>query len=505
MQIVFRVDASATIGTGHVMRCLTLANALKVQGAACTFISRHLPDYLQRFIESNAHNLIVVGDHATTGQTDDLAHAHFLGTSQAQDAEETKVILNELKPDWLVIDHYGIDQRWESALRPLNCRILVIDDLADRKHNCDLLVDQNLYLDGATRYNQLIPAGTETLLGPKYAILRPEFALARRQAKVRQGTIHNIFIFFGGMDLANFTLPVLAALTALRLEKIQINVVIGQLHPAREAIESLCRKHGYFCHVQTQKMAELILEADLAIGAGGSTSWERCCLGVPSLAFIAAPNQHALTLDADHSGLLKAASCDINDARSLQNEIKSFLSADEARKKMSQACLATIDALGANRIIDKMLAPPLQLRRAKASDSRLLFEWRNHPSIRRVSINSELIPWESHQQWLSNSLENDARELYLAEAVELPVGVIRFDLNHLAATAEVSLYLSPEQVGKGLGTQLLLAGERELLQTHPEINCLVATVVEDNEASHRLFSRCGYQFVDYKYTKTIQA
>ncbi len=355
MQITFRVDASAMIGTGHIMRCLTLADTLKQLGARCTFISRHLPEYLQDFIESKSYQSIRIGEDCQTEPSNELPHAHFLGTSQNQDADQTQTILEALDSDWLIIDHYGIDHRWETALRPFTKKILVIDDLADRDHDCDVLVDQNLYADMSTRYVEHIPDQATSLLGVKYAMLRPEFCDARERAQTRKGKVQHLFVFFGGMDTANYTLPVLQSLSDLKLNDCAVDVVVGAEHSTRDTIQSICQQENYTCHVQTNKMAELLLSADAAIGAGGSTSWERCCLGLPSLAFTVAPNQDALTLHADRLGLLKAAHADIYDAKALHKEIEDFMNANAERELMSDTCLEAIDAQGAQRIASYML------------------------------------------------------------------------------------------------------------------------------------------------------
>jgi len=333
-------------------------------------------------------------------------------------------------------------------------------------------------------------------------MLRAEFGEARQHAQARKGNVRRLFVFFGGMDSANFTLPVLNVLTALKLKGIEVDVVIGSEHPTRDVIQTICHKENYTCHIQTNKMAELLLTADAAIGAGGSTSWERCCLGLPSLAFIVAPNQDALTLHADRLGLLKAAHADIHNAEALHKEIEDFMNADAERECMSNACLEAIDAQGAQRIVDQMNLAAIQLRAATQDDSKRLFEWRNHSSIRAISTNPGPILRESHEQWFNKVLQDTNRPLYIAEQADAEVGVIRFDID--GAQAEVSLYLAPDRNGKGLGTQLLLFGEEQLLKERPEILTLVATVLEGNEASHRLFRRCGYQFGDPIYTKTIQ-
>lgn len=503
MQIAFRVDASATIGTGHVMRCLTLADTLMQQGASCRFISRHLPNYLQVLIESKGHQSIRVSDGSTAETSDELPHAHFLGTSQAQDAEQTRAALKNLKPAWLVIDHYAIDYRWESSLRPFTDKLMVIDDLADRDHDCDLLVDQNLYPDMDRRYREKIPKMAEALLGAKYAILRQEFSEARKRAQVRTGQARRILIFFGGMDTANYTLPVLRAIKSSQLKALKVDVVIGAEHPTRESISNICQDQGYRCHIQTKKMAELLLQADLAIGAGGSTSWERCCLGLPSLAYIVAPNQEALTGHADSLGILKVGRADIHDFKALRGELRTFIEADAERECISSACLNRIDARGTHRIVARMSPTALQLRAATLDDAKRLFHWRNHPVIREVSTQSDPIVWETHEQWFQNVMQDANRLVYIAEHGKHAIGVIRFDI--MRNSAAVSLYLAPDQFGRGHGTRLLLMGEQKLLSERPELGQIQATVMEGNQASHKLFKRCGYVKVHSKYSKIIHA
>ena len=501
MQITFRVDASATIGTGHAMRCLTLADTLNKQGASCTFISRHLPVYLQKLIESSGHKSIRIGGDCQSEPSDELPHANFLGTSQKQDADQTQTILEALDSGWLIIDHYGIDKRGETALRPFTKKILVIDDLADRDHDCDLLVDQNLYADMSTRYVEHIPDQATSLLGVKYAMLRPEFCDARERAQTRKGKVQHLFVFFGGMDTANYTLPVLQSLSDLKLNDCAVDVVVGAEHPTRDTIQNLCQQENYTCHVQTNKMAELLLSADIAIGAGGSTSWERCCLGLPSLAFVVAPNQEALTLHADQLGLLKAATAEIHDSEALKAEIQAFVTDKTAREKISETCVNAIDGQGTQRIINHMQIAELQLRPAKQEDAKLIFDWRNHPAIRKISINPDPLDWKTHESWFRKVIQDENRVVYIAELNHTPTGVIRFDIED--GHAEVSLYLAPEQTGKGLGTQLLSKGEEQVLQEHPRILQFEATVLEGNQASHSLFRRCGYQYGNSIYTKTI--
>lgn len=133
------------------MRCLTLADALKQRGAQIRFVSRQMPKHLRDMLREKSHECTPLNSRSNEEAADDLPHSHWLGTSQAADAQKTLQALSAQTWDWLVVDHYALDARWESALRGMVRRILVIDDLADRVHDCDVLLDQNLYEDMDTR------------------------------------------------------------------------------------------------------------------------------------------------------------------------------------------------------------------------------------------------------------------------------------------------------------------------------------------------------------------
>ena len=296
-KIAFRVDASSQIGTGHFMRCLTLADALKQHGAQIRFVSRHMPDHLRDMLIAREYEFMLLNSSSREAILDDLFHAHWLGTSQQGDAQDTIQALSDQKWDWLIVDHYALDARWENDLRHTAKKILVIDDIADRQHDCDVLLDQNFYADMNSRYTGIVPRHCQLLLGPRYALLREEFRQLRKQVKPRTGPVKRIFIFFGGVDSDNYTGRAIESLVNISIHELYVDVVIGSQHPCREQIEATCARHGFICHVQTSRMAELMTAADLAILAGGTVTWERCCLGLPAVVVITAENQR---LVAEH-------------------------------------------------------------------------------------------------------------------------------------------------------------------------------------------------------------
>jgi len=312
MQVVFRTDASLQIGTGHVMRCLTLADALTAQGAQCHFISRAHPGHLLDLISQRGYEVTSLpapcpdpASYNEVASASDAAlapvpvNAAWLGTHWQTDAQQSGTVLATLKPNWLVVDHYALDQRWELAVQPYYSKLMVIDDLADRAHACDLLLDQNLGRQ-ADDYANLVPAHCKVLIGPHYALLRPEFAALRGYSLQRRQTTHvirRLLITMGGVDKDNATGQVLQALRSCSLpEDCRITVVMGVTAPWLVEVRKQAQNMPLLTRVLVgvSDMAQLMADSDLAIGAAGSTSWELCCLGVPNLLVCTAANQRTV-------------------------------------------------------------------------------------------------------------------------------------------------------------------------------------------------------------------
>ena len=353
MKIAFRTDASNKIGTGHFMRCVTLAEELKKKDVHIRFLCRNLPIHLRDILITKAIEYIPLDTYDFTDSIDELAHASWLGISQLQDSKATINALADQTWDWIVVDHYALDARWEIELRSSVKRIMAIDDLADRQHDCDVLLDQNYFSDMQIRYKDKVPAHCQLLLGPQYALLREEFRTLREQVKVRSGEVKKILVFFGGIDADNYTLQAIEVLAEVNFG-FQVDVVIGAQHPFKDIIENACAKNGYIFHEQTLRMAELMLKADLAIGAGGSASWERCCLGLPSLLVALADNQVAI---AKELGAISACIYIGNGGKvSLKKWLSQLIANPKQIRKVSENAFLIVDGLGVFRAISKISA-----------------------------------------------------------------------------------------------------------------------------------------------------
>lgn len=364
MSVAFRVDASLDIGTGHVMRCLTLADALAAGGAECRFICPEHPGHMIEHIRNKGYQVDALPVRASllaiTGEgrsTESPLHAHWLNCPWETDAANTRAILNEDKPDWLVVDHYALDARWEKALQGSYKKLIVIDDLADRPHACDLLLDQNLGREPSD-YEALVPAHCRRLIGPRYALLRPEFAALREYSLQRRQkpALKRLLITMGGVDQPNATGKVLEALKTCPLPSdCQITVVMGASAPWLEQVRSLATTMPWPTKVRVNinNVAQVMADSDLAIGAAGSTSWERCCLGLPTLLVILAENQEDGALALQQSGAARL----LGEPDAIPHELKSIcplLLEERSLADMIHAASEVTDGRGAPRVLEQM-------------------------------------------------------------------------------------------------------------------------------------------------------
>jgi spore coat polysaccharide biosynthesis predicted glycosyltransferase SpsG/RimJ/RimL family protein N-acetyltransferase len=380
---------------------------------------------------------------------------------------------------------------------------MAIDDLAGRIHDCDLLLDQNLCENFDTRYEGLTPAHCRKLLGPRYALLRPEFEQERQRLRGRNGSVRRILIFFGGSDSTNETAKALEAMRLLNRPEIAVDVVVGGGNPHKDRVKVLCGalpNARFYC--QVANMAELMANADLAIGAGGSTTWERFCLELPSLVVAVAPNQEPVAEKAAAEGrLLYLGKSDEVTAESISQAVGTLLQAHGWLNFLAKSSSELVDGRGVERVVRCLIDRETSLRRAELGDCGNVYTWRNAEETRRHSFGSDPIFRGEHDQWFAATLANPGQVLLIGEYQGDAVGVLRYDLK--GEDAMVSVYLVPGKHGYGYGPDLLRAGCKWLRKNQTGIRSVVAEVLTANQASVKAFLEAGFEHHISVYRKNL--
>jgi len=358
MKVVIRTDSSLNIGTGHLMRCLALAEELSSRGAEVSFICRDLPGNMNQQVERNGHRLhrLAFNDSTMMNNPEFTEYEWWLAVDKKTDAEQTEAILSDATADYdlLIVDHYALDREWERVLRPYVGRLMVIDDLANRVHDCDILLDQNLYENMHNRYNRLVGDAARLLLGPTYVLLRREFRQWREKITERNGTVRRVLVSFGGADRTNETMEFLEALSRAEKDKLEYVVVVGKTNPHSGIIEDLCaaRPNMHFYRA-VDDMARLMAETDLAVGAGGTSTWERCCLGLPAVTLAVAENQIEVARLSQEKGFaVYLGTSDNVEAVRILETVECLAKNPDKLLKMSANGMKLVDGLGAERVSD---------------------------------------------------------------------------------------------------------------------------------------------------------
>jgi UDP-2,4-diacetamido-2,4,6-trideoxy-beta-L-altropyranose hydrolase len=355
MNIVFRTDAAQHIGSGHVMRCLTLAEELRNGGVMVKFITREHKGNLNELIIDKGFDLESLSVQEDL-QESLRGYEKWLGTTQEVDAQKTIEKVKNQKNDWLIIDHYALDKVWEEKLRPYADKIMVIDDLANRTHDCDILLDQNLFSNMEARYQGKTPDKCIKLLGPQYALLGRDYYKLRKQVKVRSLPIENVLIFFSNLDLKNLTSVALSALYTIDANFKSIDVVISKKSPNYKEVKNIIMQlPNAHLHSDIVTLAPLIVKADLAIGAGGSTHWERLCLGLPTLVITIAENQQPVSNELHKIGLIELIGhFDTVTKRDIGSAVKKILS-HHGFAAWSTKCISSSARNGTKSVVDVIL------------------------------------------------------------------------------------------------------------------------------------------------------
>jgi len=462
-RLLFRFDASATVGWGHMARCLALDEALG----------------------GRMESVFAVNEEALTG----------LPPAARETALSPGAIAGSGTFTAAVVDHYGMRAEDETRLRAIARKIVVLDDLADRHHDADLLVDA-LPGGGPERYRKLVPSACRILTGADFASLHPRFRTARladRKTRI-EGNPLKVLVSMGATDPSDVSRRVLKEIDATDLP-LSVTVVLGSAAPHRDGIRALCRKMRQPTEllVGVEDMASLYGAHDIAIGAPGVSALERACVGLPTLLVMTADNQlHVGRALADAGAAINLGKAETLAPDAIAAALSDLAGDAEARSAMARQGCALVDGLGAPRIAAHILTDPktkdsaaLVARRLKTEDAATILRWQTAPGARRFSRNPEPPTEAQHAAWVASRLISREAVTEVLTLDGEPVAMVRSD--ERGEENEVSVIVAPEQMGRGVGTAAIRYLQALLPQTS-----LTAYIHPENEGSLRLFSACGF-------------
>lgn len=518
--IVFRTDASVPMGTGHLTRCLTLSETLQARGAQTRFVCREHPGNLIAALREEAPPVAFLPAPSVPAGMAEEDYAAWLGVSTVEDAEQTIETLQGDHPDWMVVDHYGLDVEWERRLRPHVGRLLVIDDLANRPHNCDVLLDQNYSVEGERRHVGLLPVSCQLLVGPRYALLAPEYAIYRQTLSARGGLVRRVLVYFGGSDPRNMTGLALEALSAPAFSHLEVDLVVGANSAHRGTLEAQAAARARTCvHGTRPHLADLMVRADLAIGAGGATTWERMCLGLPSLVVSIANNQRPTCEALGAAGLIQYVG-DINSVRAAQigDALTRFIGNRDRLVGLSVSGQLLVDGQGASRVADVMIDHPgeesirtrdalLRANACPAGFDTYTFAWidrcrsddvlalRNMPHVTSRMRSRDSITDVDHRKFLDQYERLDRYDFILIDnSRQKYVGA--FYITNVGSSPQVGKYLGhTDYVGKGVAYEAMQS-LLDYCRDRAGLRRLTAITRRDNVANIALNTKLGFRQVD---------
>ncbi len=481
--LVIRADADSTIGTGHAMRCLALAHAWQDRGGRAVFASgTRAPAVEKRF---KAEGVGVVRMSAPPGSVDD--------------SHQLIRLAGEIGFPWIVVDGYHFGSDYQRAIKDAGLRLLFIDDNGHADHYCaDIVLNQNLHA-----CESLYPkrdSSTRLLLGSDYVLLRREFLNWQGWKRTVREVARKALVTLGGSDPDNVTLTVIRALQHVVVEGLEAVVVVGGSNPRFEDLQSAARHSRATIRLERDvaNMPEWIAWADVAISAGGTTSWELAFMGLPGLVVVLADNQQPVAERLQAAGVaLNLGSYKNLSPFQIAHALTSLLVAPKRRAQMAQCALKLIDGDGAGRVSRAMASPLLGLRSANEDDCMLLWRWANDPDVRAAAFQPEPIPWEDHVEWFRKKRSDPASRTYIVEDPDgCPVGQVRCDIQ-ADGSAEVDLSVARDRRGRGYGAAALrLACERFHRDTH--VTQMVAYIKPQNLSSLRAFEGAGFVYHNRK-------
>ena len=512
MKIVFRVDSSILLGSGHVTRCLVLAEELKKRGGEVAFISRSSPGDLNDFICEKGFLVFPLKNSEYSGAESDFNKLIYDSRSwpkelQEIDASDSIKILEKIKPVWIIVDHYSLDVNWENIVRPYSRNLMAIDDLANRAHVCDLLLDQNWFENMEDRYKGLINVDCTQLLGPKYALLRPEFAKEKKKLRSKSeiSQPYRLFVFFGGSDSHNLTSITVNALSHEKLKHLEVDIVIGSNNPHKEDLADLVAgRPSIKLHIQTDDMAEIMSRADFAIGSGGVNTLERLCLGLPSSVITCAQNQEIAITDLTKNNFVNFIGTHLTIKMStIESAIIEMINSIRDNNNYLSSGKLFVDGLGAQYVCNWLIGDfseyDWNIVQAHGDHMELYWVWSNEKEVRNNAINKHSISWQAHTKWYNKKLNDEKCYIFIACCDKIPIGQVRFEIED--KHAKISYSIAKQFRGRKMGRRLM---EECIIEFRKQSDIsLLAEVISDNKASEKVFRALGFSLEEKSENKLL--
>jgi UDP-2,4-diacetamido-2,4,6-trideoxy-beta-L-altropyranose hydrolase len=492
MNVIVRTDASRHIGSGHVMRCLVLAEALQEQGHTVSFASRPQQGDLVEFVRNKGFKVYeLVPPHFWQTPVNSADYTAWLQVTWQEDAKSLVEQVDNV--DLLIVDHYGLNSDWELLVKnELRCKVFAIDDLV-RKHQADLILDQTLLRD-PLQYKEISP-NSIVLVGCDFALIKKNFTASRVKAlkSTELPSNVNVLVSMGGVDQPNATLQTLQALSKMAGKKPYVTVLLSEKAPHYQVVKKFSLQHSSWVnHIDfVENMAELMLAHHVAIGAPGGTSWERACLGMPSIIIPLADNQKTISNNLVQLGAaIRVSIADIS-----SDLLPAYQTMISEWSVMRKANLSLCDGLGLLRVTQCVInlcsnaSKLMTLRRASKTDIQQVFDWQLLPETRKYALTPDLPTWDVHQKWMNTKLQSTSDYFYIIESLlnNDSQGVLRLDMLSVGNYV-LSIFIDPQYFGQGIAKETLAYVDI----IHPNIS-IQATVLEENIPSQRLFTAAHYQ------------
>lgn len=489
MKLFFRVDASTQIGTGHVMRCLALAQACIYAGGKAVFIMATKVPQLEVRLQTEGIEIVHLSLHP----------------GGIEDARKTATLARQFNASWIVVDGYYFGAEYQKVIKDSGLYLLFIDDYGQADYYyADIILNQNIYAHEGLYLNK--QSYTQLLLGTRYILLRREFWQWREWKREIPSVANKILVTLGGADPDNVTLKVIQGLQLIEIENLEVIVVVGASNPHYQQLQTAVEQSSFLIHLKRNvtNMPELMAWADVAIAAGGTTSWELAFMGLPSLVLILADNQYET---ARNIGEMEVA---INlgwhedvSVRKISETVTKLLESAEMQSKMTRLGNGLVCGEGNNKVLESLQNRQIKLRQVSEDDCKLLWDWTNDPEVRSVSFSSDFISWNSHVQWFTSKLTNYDCIMYVAlNKFDEPIGQVRFDIK--ANEATISISIDKKFRNQGYGSKLIRIATQKMFFSY-DIKTINAYIKDYNYRSINSFIKAGFEKGEVIYLQGHQA